>query len=124
MSCLDSLVLGYKIIAWNRKAIDWLDQSGDAMAKRLIEKIDKGSIVLFHDSLYHMLEKEYADRTATLIAVEELLTKLSDRYRFVTVSELLQHGRPQRTLWFKKPVLNLLNDLKGNYEQPRRYLFK
>ena len=124
MSCLDALVLGYKIITWNQIAVDWVDESGEVMAKRLIEKINKGSIVLFHDSLYHMLKKEYTDRTATLIAVEELLAKLSDRYRFVTVSDLLQHGRPQRTLWFQKPVLNLLNDLKGNYEEPRRYSLK
>lgn len=113
-SRLDAMLLGYKVITWNMIAVDWLDHSGDIMANRLIGEIQNGSILLFHDSLYNMIEPQYADRESTLKAVELLLTTLSDGFRFVTVSELLQSGVPQKTYWVQQPDIDFLNKLKGH----------
>jgi peptidoglycan-N-acetylglucosamine deacetylase len=124
ISRLDVLLIGYKVITWNLIAIDWLDHSGAVMANRLKEKIQNGSIILFHDSLYHMVEERYTDRKSTLIAVEMLLKTLGGRFQFVSVSELLRYGRPQKEYWFKKPNIDYLNKLKGQFETPRLYLSK
>jgi peptidoglycan-N-acetylglucosamine deacetylase len=124
MSRLDALTLGYKVITWNLIAVDWLDHTGDMMAKRIIEKIQNGSIILFHDSLYHMVEEQYADRGRTLDAVELLLTTLGGGFRFVSLSELLRHGSPRKTNWIQKPNIDFLNTLKGQVEAPRLYSSK
>lgn len=121
-SRLDALWLGYRVVTWNVLAYDWLDRDARWMADHLMKRIKPGSIVLLHDALYHTLEPEYADREPMLETVDMLLTQLGSRFRFVTVPELLRHGRPHRRIYRGKVDLAWLNQLQGQEEEARRYI--
>ncbi len=122
-SRFDALLLGQKVITWNIIAMDWLDHDADWLFERLASQIQPGSIILLHDGLYHTTEPQFVDREPTLQAVDMLLAQFSHSYRFVTVSELLQNGRPVRRKWHKKSEIDWLNQLVGRDGNPvRRYL--
>ncbi len=71
--------LGMKMIQWDVDSLDWKKLSVDEMYGRVIEKVQKGSIVLFHNGVEN-----------TPAALDKILTKLEkDGYEFVTVSELI-----------------------------------
>lgn len=96
---LDAVSLGHQVVLWNVDSRDWLDQDGYQIAKQLEEKTIPGSILLFHDSVSTVFEERLASRERTLTAVQMLLGRLGNRFRFVTVPELLRHGRPHRIEW-------------------------
>lgn len=120
-SRMDAWRLGYKVVAWNVHAYDWLDHDANWMADRLVDRIQPGSVVLLHNVLYHTAEERYADREPMMEALDMLLERVSDRFQFITVPELLQHGRPQRENWYLRGDVEWLNSLKGQGCQPRRY---
>jgi len=120
-SRLDALWLGYQVVTWNLVARDWLDHSANWMTDRLVNEIEPGSIILFHDALYTYVEKRYTDREPTLRAVNLLLERLDGHFRFVTIPELLRSGEPQRRNWYQEADLDWLNGLKGDHGEPRRY---
>ena len=99
-SRLDALRLGYEVVAWSHHALDWLEHDAAFIEERLAGQLQPGNIFLLHDALYRA-EPERLDRTPCIKAVDTLLTN-SD-YRFVTVPKLLKEGKPQKTMWFKKP---------------------
>lgn len=121
VSRLDAMGLGYVVVTWNVVAEDWLEDNAETIVSRVESKIEKGSIILFHDSLYHSLDAKYGNREMTLKAVEMLLGNMRQKYRFVTVPELFRHGNIYRKLWWQKPDVNLLNRLEGIDGRPRRY---
>jgi peptidoglycan/xylan/chitin deacetylase (PgdA/CDA1 family) len=99
---LDILRLNYKVITWNLVVDDWLDNDAVRMGERLIEGISPGGIVCLHDSVNRDRQVDgvpQPDRQQMLEAVEILLERLSGDFRFVTVPELLRHGRPMRRYW-------------------------
>lgn len=120
-SRLDALWLGYEVVTWNVAAVDWLDHDAEWMTNRLISIIKPGSVILFHDVLYHTIEARYADREPMLEAVDMLLEELGDSFHFITVPELLRHGRPQRRNWYWKADPDWLNTLQGEQSEARRY---
>ena len=95
-SRFDALWLRYKVVTWNLEAKDWQDHEAAWMADRLVRGIRPGSIVLFHDAIYrsHQAVPQY-DREPMLTALTSTLEQLGGRFRFVTIPELLRHGRPQ-----------------------------
>ena len=100
-SYLNALLLGYKVITWNHAAFDWLDHDSKWMAERIVKNIKPGSIVLFHDAIYSsQLASTQCDREPMLSAVTMILEQLSDRFRFITVPDLLQYGRPVYVNWY------------------------
>jgi len=100
-SRFDALLLGYKVIAWNVVAEDWLDLKPGTMAERLIRDIRPGSIILLHDAIYRsVLAKPQYDRSAMLEALDITLRRVGNQMRFITVQELLQFGRPALQEWF------------------------
>lgn len=107
-SHLDALILGYRVVTWNLMAEDWADDGATVLAERVRNGLRPGSIVLFHDALYRTDELRYRDREQTVRAVEILLEELGERYRFVTVPELLRLGRPRRWHWYKRSDLDWL----------------
>lgn len=111
-SRLDALRLGLKVVCWDVIAEDWRDDPPDVMVARIYRRLRRGSIVLFHDTLYTTIDERYRDRTPTLQAVETLLTDLKDRYRFVTVPELLKLGRPVRWHWYQRSRLDWLKQVE------------
>lgn len=110
-SKLDAYLCGYHVITWNVIVPDWLDHEADWISERLLDEIHPGSIILLHDALCKYSDKRYLDRTPTLHAVEKILTNLKHQLSFVTVPELLKHGKPHRQFWYKKPDAKLLNSL-------------
>lgn len=102
---------GYQVVGWNLVAEDWLDKDAGWMADKLIKEIKPGSIILFHDSLYHAFEDHYRDREATIGALEILLKRLPE-YKFLTVSELLARGAPVKRYWRKPLPEDFLSRLK------------
>lgn len=121
LSRLDALWLGYQVITYNATAMDWLDHDADWIKGRIMSRMQNGSIILFHDSLFRHGEDRYVDREPMLKAVDMLLNELSGRLSFMTVPELLRQGRPQRQYWHKQTDIDVLNGLKGQYGEVRRY---
>ncbi len=111
-SRLDALFLGLRVVCWDVIAEDWRDDPSEAMLQRIYRRLRRGSIVLFHDTLYTTTEERFRDRTPMLQAVETLLRDLGDRYRFVTVPELLKLGRPVRWHWYQRSRLDWLKQVR------------
>ncbi len=95
-SCLDAFRFGYKVILWNVEAKDWLPQDPEQMADRLVRGIRPGSIVLLHDAIYKSQQPvpQY-NREPMLAGLNLFLERMGRSFRFVTVPELLHHGRRQ-----------------------------
>ena len=71
--------IGMKMIQWDVDSLDWKKLSVDEMYSRVFNKVQHGSIVLFHNGVKN-----------TPVALDKILTKLEkDGYEFVTVSELI-----------------------------------
>lgn len=120
-SRFDAFVLGYEVIGWNLVACDWLDHHADRMAEQLVNQIQPGSVVLLHDRILSAPEERYFDRKPMLEAVKIVLGRLNDSFRFVTIPELLRHGRPQRQNWYWEADVDWLNTLQEEEGGGRRY---
>ena len=120
-SRFDALWLSYKVIAWRLAGNDWLDHNAEWMADRVVSKTRPGDVVIFHDVLYHTMKPRYGDREPMLKAVDLILEQLGDRFSFVTVPELLRHGRPKRRHWYRKADPSWLNTLQGPHNRRLRY---
>ena len=71
--------LNMKMIQWDCDSLDWKLLSVDEMYNRVVNKVQNGSILLFHNGVENTTE-----------ALDKILTKLAkDGYEFVTVSELI-----------------------------------
>ena len=112
-SRLDALWLGYEVVCWSVDVGDWYESDASLMAGRLVEWIHPGAIVLFHETLHDQGKdtpgrgpKHYVDgwcdREAVLAAIEMMFERVSHRFKFITVPELLQHGVPYRKFWFQR----------------------
>lgn len=108
-SHLDALWLGYRVIAWNLEVRDWWDHDAYRMADLLVDRIQPGSVVILHDALFRhpcadqeptLTHQPYVNRESMLTALSIFLEQIGDRLRFITVPELLRHGRPQRRNWY------------------------
>jgi peptidoglycan/xylan/chitin deacetylase (PgdA/CDA1 family) len=113
-SRLDALWLGYRVVTWNVVAEDWCDRDRDWMANQLVERIKPGSVVVLHDAIYWSPQEvnPQCDRGRMLAAVDMALGRLGNRFRFVTIPELLRYGRPRRQHWYRgaePELLPLLN---------------
>ena len=71
--------LDMKMIQWDCDSLDWKLLSVDEMYSRVVNKVQNGSIILFHNGVKNTPE-----------ALDKILNKLEkDGYKFVTVSELI-----------------------------------
>ena len=74
-----SEALRMKMIQWDCDSLDYQKLSVEEMYNRIINKVQNGSILLFHNGVENTPE-----------ALDKILTKLkTDGYEFVTVSELI-----------------------------------
>jgi len=117
----DAWLLGYAVIGYSVSTDDWCGGDADLIAQQLERQLRPGSVIVLHDRLFDVLEERYRSRDATLKAVEMTLQRFAGRYRFVTLPELLRHGRPAKELWYKKPDVKLLNALRREGGPGRRY---
>jgi peptidoglycan/xylan/chitin deacetylase (PgdA/CDA1 family) len=102
----DALRLGYETVCWDAIAEDWRDDSPETMADRILARLEPGSIVLLHDTLYTTDDPRHGDRAAARETVRLLIERLGAGWRFVTVPELLTLGPPVRWHWFRRAKLD------------------
>lgn len=123
-SRLDALMLGYRVVTWDVIANDWLDHDADWIVNSLKNKIQPGSVILFHDAIYSAVDRRFEDREPMLQAVEILLQQLHNDFRFSTIPELLKNGKPDKQNWYKKSDIQFLNSLKVQNGVSRQYVDK
>ena len=74
--------LGMTAVQWDVDSLDWKGISADQITRRVLDRVQPGSIVLFHNAAEHTPE-----------ALPKILESLlSDGYRVVPVSQLLLDG--------------------------------
>ncbi|HEV8630571.1 MAG TPA: polysaccharide deacetylase family protein [Thermoanaerobaculia bacterium] len=93
-SLRDARRAGMQVVAWDVVAEDWRDAPAERVVERVLRRLRRGSIVVFHDALYVTEDPRYRDRAPMRQALDELLAQLSPAFRFVTIPELLALGRP------------------------------
>jgi peptidoglycan/xylan/chitin deacetylase (PgdA/CDA1 family) len=118
---LDALRMGHDVAAWNVIAEDWLDHPAADMAERIAADLRPGSVILFHDGLADALDDRYFDRSATLDAVRLVLERFAGDLAFVTLPQLLEHGRAHREPWTMDGNVEYMNRLRRPDGTSRQY---
>jgi peptidoglycan/xylan/chitin deacetylase (PgdA/CDA1 family) len=76
-----------KMVTWDVSAGDWATDDGALVARRVLEKVKPGSIILLHDGIDGKIG---ADRAVILEALPLILDGLASRgLRPVTLDKLL-----------------------------------
>lgn len=101
-TCLVARRLGYRVVIWSLVGRDWLDESAQEIADKIVAGAAPGAIVLLHDSLCAFAEERYRDRGPTLDAID-LVAEHLPHYRFVTMSDMLAAGAPVIRYWRRAP---------------------
>jgi peptidoglycan/xylan/chitin deacetylase (PgdA/CDA1 family) len=71
--------LDFHVIQWDVDSLDWKELGVQPMVDRVTKKVDKGSIVLFHNNAKYIIE-----------ALPQILdTLLAEGYSIVPISELI-----------------------------------
>jgi peptidoglycan/xylan/chitin deacetylase (PgdA/CDA1 family) len=121
-SRIDALRLGYKVIMFDVWADDWCGGEPQIVAQQLERRIHPGAVIVLHDRLFDALDLSYFNREPMLKALEIFLDRVGDRFRFVTVPELLRLGRSHKEIWYKQSNVELLNRLLVREGTARRYM--
>ncbi len=93
-SRIDAGNAGQRVVGFDVVAEDWRDDPAERIVSRVMRRLRRGSIVVFHDTLYTATDHRFRDRRPLHSALEGLLGELSGEFRFVNVPELLRLGRP------------------------------
>lgn len=76
-----------RMVTWDVSAGDWATDDGDLVAKRVLDKVRPGSIILLHDGIDGNIG---ADRSVLLAALPRILDGLAQRgLKAVTLDKLL-----------------------------------
>lgn len=98
---LELLAMGFEPIDWSVCVYDWLGFDEERIAASFTE-IHPGAVVLLHEKLYHSLDPMLAGRSQYLAALDRFLEENTDRFHFVSLSEIWRRGRPFRRKRFRK----------------------
>jgi peptidoglycan/xylan/chitin deacetylase (PgdA/CDA1 family) len=112
---------GHRLIGWSSIITDWEPLDAATLARQALDAIRPGAIMVMHDGLVDFISADALDRQPTLDAVAILLAEMADRYRFVTVPELLRTGRPIHNQECMAPDPAMLNQLQRRRGTPYRY---
>ncbi len=85
-----------------------------------MSEIRPGSIVLLHDGVFDGLQEHFFDRSETIRAVDMLLQRLDNRFRFLTLPELMRHAQPQRTNWYVPLANHRLKRIRKTLNRMKR----
>ena len=86
--------LGLEPVMWNITGYDWKATSPEFIEQKVTPKIQGGDVILLHDGGHASLG---ADRSATVAAVDRLLTRyLAEDHEFVTIPEMMSPRKPSR----------------------------
>ena len=76
---------GGTVILWSIDTEDWRGRPSDEIVHTVMQSVVPGAIILFHDYV--------AQKSTTVEALKEILPRLcAAGYRFVTISELIEHS--------------------------------
>jgi peptidoglycan/xylan/chitin deacetylase (PgdA/CDA1 family) len=97
---------GARSVGWTTHIADWRQTGTAVLCARLEAALAPGSIVLLHDAIVVSEGVEPGpdlepDRSALLGALDKALAAAAGRWRFVTLPELLEMGRPRWRGWFR-----------------------
>ena len=110
-SRLDLLRCRYQVVTWNVVMWDWEgNHAADWMADQLERQVRPGCIILLHDAI---CDRRYMSREPVLDALNIFLKRVGNRFRFLTLPRLFQHGKIIQTNWYRKPDLEWLESLKA-----------
>ncbi len=74
-------------VMWNVTGWDWKGKPADYIARKMIQQIRGGDVILLHDGSHQSFG---ADRSETVIATDRLIARYkSEGYEFVTVPEMM-----------------------------------
>ncbi|MEX2493358.1 MAG: polysaccharide deacetylase family protein [Nitrospirales bacterium] len=91
----DARLLRYKVIMWNVSAQDWVPQTSDEIAQKMIDRLKPGNIFLLHDTICDSkLPETDFDREPMIQGLDKALYVLKPHIQFVTVPTLLLAGKP------------------------------
>ncbi|HVO73652.1 MAG TPA: polysaccharide deacetylase family protein [Ignavibacteriaceae bacterium] len=105
MSNIEIILRGYKVIGWSLDSQDWYEPNSESITDKFVKNIKPGSIILLHDRLFDegkpvkgpkQIQDAVIDRGVMLFALREFLERINGNIQFVTIPELLKHGRPHR----------------------------
>ncbi|MCU1272317.1 MAG: hypothetical protein JWN74_3611 [Acidobacteriaceae bacterium] len=84
--------LGLEPVMWNITGYDWKAPSPEFIEQKVTPKIQGGDVILLHDGGH---ASPGADRSATVAAVDRLLTRyLAEDHEFVTIPEMMSLRKP------------------------------
>jgi peptidoglycan/xylan/chitin deacetylase (PgdA/CDA1 family) len=112
---------GHRLIGWSTIIPDWQPLDAETLAGHARDAVHPGAILVMHDRLVDFTSADAIDRQPTLDAVARLLADMGNRYRFLTVPELLRSGRPVRSNDRIRPDPGFLNQLQRKHGTPYRY---
>ncbi len=92
----DAFLFRYRVVLWNASAQDWDLQQPNEITQKIVNRVTPGCIFLLHDAIHSesKVPDEVSDRASMIEGLDAALSLLKSQMRFVTVSELLQRGRP------------------------------
>lgn len=95
---------GMEVVVWDAWAHDWEDLPAQQVVDNATKRASAGGILLLHDS--HVTHPDRRDAPAPTfdrpVVVAEILEWLvAARIQPVSVGELLDEGRPRRSIWFE-----------------------
>lgn len=94
--------LGFEIVAWGPYAEDWIDQTAEASAAKVLGCVKGGDIALFHDGL-ELAAGTPEPELDRVRVVELVLDGLAERsLDATTVGRLLAEHGTRRTAWFRQ----------------------
>ncbi len=81
-----------KTVMWSNTGADWLDLTSEQIARRVVNGVQPGSVVLLHDG--------GGNRSRTVSALEIILEELTEAgYRFRPMCSSLPVTQPARACW-------------------------
>jgi peptidoglycan/xylan/chitin deacetylase (PgdA/CDA1 family) len=76
---------------WNITGYDWKAPSAEFIEQKVAPKVRGGDVILLHDGGHASFG---ANRSATVAAVDRLLTRYQSQYEFVTIPRMVQPESP------------------------------
>lgn len=98
--------MGRKVILWNATSLDWHEEESDRMLESLNRDMKPGAILLFHDGIFSLKPSRNPpspSRSSMLTTLGKFLDQWAATYSFVTIPELLKHGRERRVWRSRSP---------------------
>jgi peptidoglycan/xylan/chitin deacetylase (PgdA/CDA1 family) len=78
--------MGLDPVMWNITGYDWKAPTPEFIEQKVAPRIRGGDVILLHDGGHLALG---TDRSATIAAVDNLLTQFKENYEFVTIPEMM-----------------------------------